>query len=79
MAAKANSKPCKISEMKLFSPVVTGFRGELRILPNILDGTFCKILKAVHYFAKTSILDVWQGSECASELASKVKGVSFLN
>ena len=28
-------------------------------------------------FAKTSILDVWQGSEYASELTSKVKGVSF--
>ena len=30
-------------------------------------------------FAKTSILDVWQGSEYASELASKVKDISFLN
>ena len=30
-------------------------------------------------FAKTSILDVWQGSEYASELASKVEDVSFLN
>ena len=30
-------------------------------------------------FAKTFILDVWQGSEYASELASKVKDVSFLN
>ena len=28
--------------------------------------------------AKTSILDVWQGSEYAPELASKVKDVSFL-
>ena len=28
---------------------------------------------------KTSILDVWQGSECASELAySKVTDISFL-
>ena len=30
-------------------------------------------------FAKSSILDVWQGSEYASELASKIKDVSFLN
>ena len=29
--------------------------------------------------AKTSIFDVWQGSEYASELATKVKDVSFLN
>ena len=30
-------------------------------------------------FVKTSILDVWQGSEYASDLASKVPDVSFLN
>ena len=30
-------------------------------------------------FAKTSILDVCQGSEHGSELASKVKDISFLN
>ena len=29
-------------------------------------------------FAQTSILDVWQGSEYAFELASKVKDASFL-
>ena len=29
--------------------------------------------------AKASILDVWQGSEYVSELASKVKDVSFSN
>ena len=35
MATKANSKPCQTSEMELFPQVVTGFRGERRILPNI--------------------------------------------
>ena len=30
-------------------------------------------------FVKTSILDAWQGSEYASDLASKVPDVSFLN
>ena len=29
--------------------------------------------------AKTFTLDVWQGSQYSSELASKVKNVSFLN
>ena len=29
--------------------------------------------------SKTFILDIWQGSEYASELASKVKYVSFSN
>ena len=43
---------------------------------------FAKIVKSEKpftIFAKTSILDVWQGSEYASELASKVKDVSVLN
>ena len=35
MATKTNTKPCKTSEMELFSQVVTGFRGELRILSKI--------------------------------------------
>ena len=42
---------------------------------------FAKIVKnekLFTIFVKTSILDVWQGSEYASELASKVKNVSFL-
>ena len=34
-ATKANSKPCQTSEMELFVQVVTCFRSELRILPNI--------------------------------------------
>ena len=29
-------------------------------------------------FVKSSILDVWQGSEYASELASRVTDISFL-
>ena len=32
---KINSKPCQTAEMELFPQVVTGFRGELRILPYI--------------------------------------------
>ena len=70
--------------MELFPQVVTGFRGKLRILSNIYDGAFCKnsqkrkvIQKKL--FAKSSILDIRQGSEYASELAFKVKDISFLN
>ena len=43
---------------------------------------FAKIVtkeKPFTIFVKASILDVWQGSEYASELASKVTDVSFLN
>ena len=32
---KVNSKPCQTAEMELLQQVVTGFRGELRILPYI--------------------------------------------
>ena len=70
MTAKANSKSCQTSEMELSPRVVTGFRGERRILSNILDEAFCensRKRKTVHYFCKTSILDVWRGSEYASE------------
>ena len=58
---KVNSKPCQAAELELFGQVVTGFRGELRILPYILDRAFCENSqkrKAVTIFAKTSILDV---------------------
>ena len=43
---------------------------------------FAKIAKNQKPFTiceKTSILDVWQGSEYDAELASKVKDVSILN
>ena len=43
---------------------------------------FAKIVKnekPFTIFVKTAILLVWQGSEYASELASKVKDVSFLD
>ena len=42
MASKANSKPCQISEMELFPQVLTGYKDEFRILPNIKTGAFCK-------------------------------------
>ena len=42
MATKANSKHCQTSEMELFPKVVTGFRGELRVLLNIYNGAFFK-------------------------------------
>ena len=39
---KVNSKPCQTAVMELFLEVVTGFNGELRTLPYIKDGAFCK-------------------------------------
>ena len=55
---------------------------ELRILSNISDGPFCKIVKnekPFTIFVKTSILDVLQDSEYAFEVASKITNVLFLN
>ena len=47
----------------------------IRTLSNIKHGVFCENsswLKAVWtIFAKPSILDVWQGSEYASDISSK--------
>ena len=40
---------------------------------------FAKSEKPFTIFGKISIMHFWQGSGCASELASKVKDVSFLN
>ena len=63
--------------------MLLGSEGELRILPNTYDGVFCtkKVTneKPFTIFVRTSIfsvLDVWQGSEYASELAFKVTDVS---
>ena len=72
---KVNSKTCQTADMELFPQVVTSFRGELKILPYIEDGAFCKNsqkLKVVHYFCKNLHLG------CTFELASQVKDVSFL-
>ena len=45
------------------------YRGVLRSLSNIKDGTFCENgFESLTIFAKRSILDVWQGSEYTSEL-----------
>ena len=76
MATKANSKHCQTSEIEL-PQVVTGFRGELRILSTSKMEVVAKIVKNKKPF--NSILDVWKGFEYASELSSKVKDVSFLN
>ena len=42
---KVSSKPCQASEMKFFLQVVTGFRGELRILQTSKMELFAKIVK----------------------------------
>ena len=68
--------------MELFPQVFTGFRGELRILSNIYDEAFCKNSqkqKAVLYFCKNLHPECLPRFRNASELAFKVKGVSFLN
>ena len=41
ITAKANPKPFQISEFELCEQVVTGYRVECKVLPNIWDGAFC--------------------------------------
>ena len=82
MVTKANSKPCQISEMELFLQNVTSFATYPESCHTSKMVAFSKNsrkLKAFATFAKSFILDVWQVSEYASELTSKVMGVSFLN
>ena len=64
--------------MDLFPQVVTGFRGKLKTCQTSKMELFVKIVKN-EKSVKNPILNVWQGSEYASELASKVTDVSFLN
>ena len=81
--SKVNSRPCQIFEMQLFPQVVTGFKGDIRIFCHTskmeLFPKIVKNKKPFTIYVKTSILDVWQGSEYASDLASKVTDVSFSN
>ena len=42
MATKANSKPCQTSVMELFLQVLTGYRGEFKILSKTYDGMLCE-------------------------------------
>ena len=85
---EAYSEPSQTSLVNIFAKLINGYKGEFIILSNIWNGAFFaslyglkrRIQKFVEFLiinAKSSILDVWQGSEYASEVASK--DVSFLN
>ena len=79
MATKVNSKFYQTSEMELFPQVFTGFRGELRILPNVWDGAFCKNSETLKAAIRSLLLQKppsWM-FEYAPELAAKVRDVSF--
>ena len=45
MATKANSNPVKHLRWSFFHDVVTGFRGKLRMLPNIAKQLLAKIVE----------------------------------
>ena len=70
MATKANSKPCQACEMEPFP------RSRYWLYRRTQNLATSK-MELYAFCAKASILDVWQGCEYVSELASKVKGVSF--
>ena len=63
-----------------FEKIVNFYKGKFKTLPNIWDGAFWRNSQnPFTIFAKISMLDIWQGSGYAFELASDVEDVSFLN
>ena len=63
-----------------FSASLLGLQGNSESCQTSKMEVFAKIVKnkkPFTIFVKTSILDVWQGSKYASELASKAEDVSF--
>ena len=74
--------PVKHLRWSFFRKSLPGSEGNSESCQKSKMEPFAKIVKNENpfiIFVKTSILDVWQGSEYASELASKVTDVSFLN
>ena len=79
--AKVNSRPWLKIRDGVFSASLPGLQGNPESCQTSKTELFAKIVrneKPFNIFVKTFILDVWQGSENASELASKVTDVSFL-
>ena len=77
---RVNSRPWQTSEMKLLSRSFLGLQGNSESCKTSRIKLFAKIVKnekQFTFFVKISILDVWQCSEYASELASKVTGESM--
>ena len=78
---KVNQDPTKHLSWSFFRKSFLGLRGNSESFQTSKMEPFAKILKnekPLTIFVKTSILDVEQGSEYASELASIVTNVSFL-
>ena len=75
-----NSKPPRTGEMELFRKSLLASEANTGSCHTSKMELFAKIVrneKPFTIFGRTSILDIEQGSEYASELASKVKDVSF--
>ena len=77
---KVSSKPCQTSEMKFFLQVVTGFRGELRILQTSKMELFAKIvkLKAARFLCNKT--PSWMSDKVLNMLLNWLpKLIQFLN
>ena len=78
MIPKTNLKICQVSEMK----PLTASEANLESCQTSKMSLSKKIVEnknSFTIFAKTSISDLWQGSEYASELASKNQGLANIN
>ena len=74
--------PAKYLRWTFFPKSFLGFQGNSESCQTPKMELFAKLVKnekPLTIFVKTSMLDVWQGSEYASELPSKVRDVSVLD
>ena len=75
---KVNLKPCETPDTGFSRNSLLAFRGEFYYTSKMkFFAEIVKTKKLSTIFARTCIFDVWQDSEYASELASKVKDVLF--
>ena len=76
MTTKANSNPAKHLRRGFFRKLLSTKEANSEYCQTSkmkLFATTVKSWKPISIYAKTSTVDVWQGSEYASELASKCK------
>ena len=76
--AKVNQNPVKNLRSSVFCKFFLGLQGNSESCQTSKMEKIVKNEKSFTSFVITSISDVWEGSEYASALASKVTDVSFL-
>ena len=76
LSTEAYSEPCQTSKMELFPKLINGCNHGGVLLLERLQAEACSTplwVQVLTIFAKSSNLDVWQGSEYASDLYQCIK------